>query len=209
MARRPHLESLRNRLWGLVQRRAVLTRSERDTSEIEAKIQDVVTKLQRQGMSPLGARLELIEAEENAARLVEALKKNTKSYVHDESPIDYGLRPGIVQRFALLDDEVPGSTGRYFDFKSSDGWLVAFLDFTRSGADELHIEYIATRPDLRRQGLAADLLYRFVAWAEDNDVGFIHFGHVMSPTIWDIYLGLKAAYRAGTSAVDVHAKRDF
>lgn len=75
-AMHPHLRSLRDRLWSLVQRRVVLQAREQDTTALDARLKETVEALRRQGMTPIEIRAEVAEAEENAERLRTALYEN-------------------------------------------------------------------------------------------------------------------------------------
>lgn len=72
----PHVRSLRDRLWSLVQRRVVLEARQEDTSALDERLEETVRSLRRQGMTPIEIRAEVAEAEENAARLRGALYEN-------------------------------------------------------------------------------------------------------------------------------------
>lgn len=75
-SRSPHIASLRDRLWGLVQRRAVLRATDREAGDLDTRIRDLMEQLRSHGMTPIEVQAELAEAEETATQLRRTLYKN-------------------------------------------------------------------------------------------------------------------------------------
>ena len=80
------------------------------------------------------------------------------SFVEMDSPLKYSTN---ARRLALCDskyDDDP-TTEKYFD--EGDPCVVAFLDWTEYGGDSIHLYYMNTRDDARRQRYATALIEEF------------------------------------------------
>ena len=80
------------------------------------------------------------------------------SFVEMDSPLKYSTN---ARRLALCDskyDDDP-TTEKYFD--EGDPCVVAFLDWTEYGGDSIHLYYMNTRNDARRQRYATTLIEEF------------------------------------------------
>ena len=146
----------------------------------------------------------------------------SQDYVEMDSPLVYH-RAGNVKRIALRDssvEEPPGRgefgfadqysyrnprTGRTTKKKhlespgAGDDTIIGFLDYhtkgiTRDGNPYWYIDYMKTRGDFEKQGVATRLVDEFIQRHAPDPGSVVHFGKIMNPWMYGIMEKMKEKY---------------
>lgn len=141
--------------------------------------------------------------------------------LEEPSPLIYP-RAGNVQRFALYDPDfvtIPfevhdayfaptqhkvwtsAATGRRLKnpriehTPGSRPGTLAWIDWHLLGPDALYINFMKTRRDWHRQGIARGLVDEFYThMVEGRGIKLIHWGKVVHPGAWRLYETMRARY---------------
>ena len=122
----------------------------------------------------------------------------SQDYVEMDSPLTYN-RAGNVKRIALRDSSVEEPLDKYDTYFGDqpdsagvgDDTIIGFLDYhtkgtTSAGNPYWYIDYMKTRGDFEKQGVATRLVDEFIQRHAPDPGSVVHFGKIMNPQMWHI-----------------------